>query len=86
MLTLWGLAVRHSQNNSPQITCGPIYLWLSTLLINQTSVMNVNLQAHSYFLDLNLESLASTKSFVAGGSRMAIVEARFCGFVGKTST
>ena len=28
-------------------------------------------------LDLNLESLACTKSFVAGGSRMAMVGARF---------
>lgn len=25
-------------------------------------------------------------SFVAGGSRMAMVGARFCGFVGETST
>ena len=48
--------------------------------------MNVTWHAQSYSLDLNLESLACTKSFVAGGSRMAMVGARFCGFVGETST
>lgn len=35
---------------------------------------------------MNPESLASAKSFVAGGSRIAVVGARFCGLVAETST